>query len=145
MVPIVGTPRVSSTRLPPPLLLLPLQGRYPVAHVARAPRLHPATLRVGSPTGKACGRRVHRAGQELGEGLCFRKYFEKFAGLARREKFPEICSDRHDMGTSDPLKMISDHSRPPETASRRHGPYKYYSILKGSTLEVHQGPAYGAV
>ena len=45
---------------------------------------------------------------DLGEGLCFRKYFEKFAGLARREKFPEICSDRHDMGTSDPLKIVSD-------------------------------------
>ena len=29
-------------------------------------------------------------------------------GLARREKFPEICSDRHDMGTSDPLKIVSD-------------------------------------
>ena len=43
----------------------------------------------------------------LGEGLCFRKYFTKFAGLARREKFPEICSDRHDMGISDPLKIVS--------------------------------------
>ena len=82
----------------------------------------------------------------LGEGLCFRKYFEKFAGLARREKFPEICSDRHDMGTSDrtPSKWSQTHSRPPETASRRHDPYKFYSILKGITLEVHQGPEYGA-
>ena len=44
----------------------------------------------------------------IGEGLSFRKYFKKFAGLARREKFPEICSDRHYMGTSDPLKMVSD-------------------------------------
>ena len=41
-------------------------------------------------------------------GVDFPKSFEKFAGLARREKFPEICSDRHDMGTSDPLKMVSD-------------------------------------
>ena len=44
----------------------------------------------------------------LGGGVDFPKSFEKFAGLARREKFPEICSDRHGMGTSDPLKMVSD-------------------------------------
>ena len=44
----------------------------------------------------------------FGGGVDFPKSFEKFAGLARREKFPEICSDRHGMGTSDPLKMVSD-------------------------------------
>ena len=44
----------------------------------------------------------------LGGGVDFPKSFEKSDGLARREKFPEICSDRHDMGTSDPLKMVSD-------------------------------------
>ena len=45
---------------------------------------------------------------QVGGGVDFPKSFEKFAGLARREKFPEICSDRHGMGTSDPLKMVSD-------------------------------------
>ena len=44
----------------------------------------------------------------IGGGVDFPKSFEKSDGLARREKFPEICSDRHDMGTSDPLKMVSD-------------------------------------
>ena len=44
----------------------------------------------------------------LGGGVDFPKSFEKSDGLARREKFPEICSDRHGMGTSDPLKMVSD-------------------------------------
>ena len=43
-----------------------------------------------------------------------------------------------------PSKWSQIHSRPPETASRRHDPYKFYSILKGITLEVHQGPEYGA-
>ena len=53
-------------------------------------------------------QKERKKARRVGGDPHFRKYFEKFAGLARREKFPEICSDRHDMGTSDPLKMVSD-------------------------------------
>ena len=33
-----------------------------------------------------------------------------------------------------PSKWSQTHSRPPETASRRHDPYKFYSILKRASL-----------
>ena len=82
------------------------------------------------------------AGSCLGAGLHFRKYFEKFAGFVRREKFPKICRDRRVMGPSDPLKLLSDHSRPPGTNLKRPAVDMIYSILKDITLEGHQVPAY---
>ena len=78
----------------------------------------------------------------FGAGLHFRKYFEKFAGFVRREKFPKICRDRRVMGPSDPLKLLSDHSRPPGTNLKRPAVDMIYSILKDITLEGHQVPAY---
>ena len=56
---------------------------------------------------------IRATGRRIGGGLCFRKYFEKYPHLSRREKFPEISPVSLSGGWSStrPLE-IARHAHP---------------------------------